>query len=201
MNLVAQIEAALNGDALENIEVTTATEALALAEADLVSATDMLTAHQDEVTAATEAVNTANTILADAQAALQVVEDAGEDTTDAQAAVDAATQALATAEAVVVTETADIAGAELAVTEATTAVATANDALITAQGEASSADTLDLIASLKVTDYNMISNATMAKIMTAQGREVLFADPENVVSNSAMELVTPCTTDVTPVGK
>lgn len=132
------------------------------------------------VTIATSDVAVATTTLADAETALQTDIDNSDDTTDSQAAVDAATIALA---------------------DADTALTEANADLTTAQGEAGSADTLALIAELKVTDYNMISDATMALILAAQGKEVLFDTPETVISNHAMEIVTPCTTDVTPVGK
>jgi len=159
MNLISQIEAALNGDALENSAVTDA---------------------QAIVTIATTDVATATTTLTAAEAVLQIDVDNGDDTTDSQAAVDAATIALG---------------------DANTILTEANNDLTAAQGEASSADTLALIAELKVTDYNMISDATMALILAAQGKEVLFGTPENVISNSAMELVTPSETDVTPVGK
>ena len=159
MNIVAQIEASLNGDVLENEAVVEAQEVVATATATVAAKT---------------------ILLADANTALQEAEDAGEDTTDEQAAVDSA---------------------QTAKDEADEALELATTTLTDAQSNASSADTLELIAQLKPTDYSMISNDTMRKIMTAQGREILFCDGENVISNSAMELVTPSEVDVTPVGK
>lgn len=187
MNLVGQIEAALNGDALENTAVTEATTAVTTAEAEVVTATEAVTSAEAEV------VTTAG-LLADAEALLQAAVDASEDTTDETAAVALATTAKDAADADVITATELVATAEAV-------VVTAGEALTIAEGEASSEDTLSLIAQLKVTDYNMISDATMRKIMAAQGREVLFDEVENVISNTAMELVTPSLTDVTPVGK
>jgi len=159
MNLVAQIEAALEGGSEE-------TQTLIDARAALVVA-------QNEVA-------TATTDLDDAQALLDAAVTAGEDTTDEQSAVDDA-QALK-----------DLADA--AVLQATTDVANA-------QPEGGSDDLMTLIGKLKATDYNMISNATLRLILAAQGKEVLFSESEGVVSNHAMEVVTPSENDVTPIGK
>jgi hypothetical protein len=159
MNLIGQIEAALNTDSI-------LLQPLVEAQAALVEA-------QNEV-------GTTTVALADAQAALDTATENGDDTTEFQSAVDDAQELKDLADAAVLVATTNVANA---------------------QAEYETGDLMVLIGKLKATDYNMISNDTLRLILAAQGKEVLFSEPENIISNSAMELVTPSENDVTPVGK
>lgn len=167
MNLVAQIEAALNGK-------TTQTQASIDAQA--ITLSDARTALG---LAQSEAVTTTDELVT-AQALLNQDIENGNDTSSSQASLNTAQESKDLSDAAVLAATTDVANA-LPVDW--------NDVLMT------------LIDKLKVTDYNMISNDTLKLILAAQNREVLFDEPESVISNFAMELVAPSTIDVTPVGK
>ena len=107
-----------------------------------------------------------------------------------------------TAEDKVALEAVEVAEAAVADTEDGGDDATEAQAVVdtTAALAADIAETVVAAEELNIAEQNMISNDMARSILTSKGIDVKFEEPENVISNHKMEIVTPSETDVTPIG-